>query len=407
MHLLLVTACAAVLLWQATPALADAEDNPVKAENALSGTTAWQPHYQGLSSANQHALEGYASRVSVLPGEAIDLHVSTNPVARYRVEVYRLGWYGGAGGRLIGCLPSCSGDKQGTSLAVPSLDGNGFVDAGWPVTDSFTVPASAVSGYYVAHLVLTSGSLAGSSHKIPVIVREPASQHSKVLVIAPVNTWQAYNPWGGKSLYTHSSTGGVAAVKVSFNRPYSPVLTFLEYDFDLVRWLEREGYDVSYTTDVDVHYDPGSLSGHTLVMTAGHDEYWTREMRDSLDAARGAGVNLAFMGANTGYWQIRYEDAGRTVVEYRSASADPFPDPAGKTVRFRDLATPRPECELLGVQYESGQEASGDAPRSTRWSGRPCRIRGLRGPGSRVAASSAASSGMSGTGSCPAVLPVR
>ena len=109
-----------------------------------------------------------------------------------------------------------------------------------------------------------------------MIVREPAGQHASALVIAPVNTWQAYNPWGGKSLYDFQSDG-VAAVKVSFNRPYHPAHTFLEYDLDLIRWLEREGYDVSYTTDVDVDSQPGSLLQHTLVMTAGHDEYWSKE----------------------------------------------------------------------------------------------------------------------------------
>ncbi len=321
--------------------------NPIATENALPGTTAWEPHFQGLANADQHALEGYASEVSVQPGDTVHLHVSTNPVARYRVEVYRLGWYGGTGGRLVGCTPSCTGDKQGTAYSIPALDSNGFVDPAWPVTDTFTIPANAVSGYYLAKLRLTSGSLQGGTHNIPVIVREPAGQNASALVIAPVNTWQAYNPWGGKSLYDFQSDG-VAAVKVSFNRPYQPAHTFLEYDLDLIRWLEREGYDVSYTTDVDVDSQPGSLLQHTLVMTAGHDEYWSKATRDGLEAARDAGTNLAFMGANTGYWQVRHESAGRTLVEYRNAVNDPHPDPTQKTIRFRDLATPRPECELLG-----------------------------------------------------------
>jgi hypothetical protein len=86
-------------------------------------------------------------------------------------------------------------------------------------------------------------------------------------------------------------------------------------------------------------------------MTAGHDEYWTKAMRDGLEAARDAGVDLAFMGANTGYWQMRYQDGRRTIVEYRSADRDPETNPALKTVRFRELATPRPECTLLGVMW--------------------------------------------------------
>src|SRR5205823_5779801 len=106
--------------------------------------------------------------------------------------------------------------------------------------------------------------------------------------------------------------------------------------------------DVSYTTDVDVDRDPSELARHRLVLTAGHSEYWTKAMRDGFEWARDQGTNLAFMGANTGYWQIRYADDRRTIVEYRNATADPEPDVLTKTVRFRDLVPPRPECELLG-----------------------------------------------------------
>ena len=124
-----VTAVAIASFLGGPTALAVAA-NPISTENALPGTTAWEPHSQGLANADQHALEGYASEVSVQPGETVHLHVSTNPVARYRVEVYRLGWYGGTGGRLVGCIPSCRSDKQGTAYSIPALDANGFVDPG-------------------------------------------------------------------------------------------------------------------------------------------------------------------------------------------------------------------------------------------------------------------------------------
>ncbi len=109
---------------------AGAAGNPIQTENALAGTTSWGPPQQGLTAQNQHALEGYASEISVQPGDTIHLHVSTSPAARYRIQMYRLGWYGGSGGRLLGCIPSCGGDEQGTAYSVPSLDGNGYVDAG-------------------------------------------------------------------------------------------------------------------------------------------------------------------------------------------------------------------------------------------------------------------------------------
>ena len=333
---------------------AGAAGNPIQTENALAGTTSWGPPQQGLTAQNQHALEGYASEISVQPGDTIHLHVSTSPAARYRIQMYRLGWYGGSGGRLLGCIPSCGGDEQGTAYSVPSLDGNGYVDAGWPISDTFTIPSNAVSGYYLAKLVLTNGSLSGSTHNIPVIVSEPSGQRAPALVVAPVNTWQAYNPWGGKSLYDFQSTGGVAAVKVSFNRPFHPGHTPLEYDLDLLRWLEQEGYDIAYTTDVDVHLDPSLLLGRKVVLTAGHDEYWTKEMRDAFEAARDSGVNIAFMGANTAYWQARIEDSGHTLVEYRNAANDPVTDTALDTILFRDLVPSRPECKMMGVAYNGG-----------------------------------------------------
>ncbi len=185
---------------------------------------------------------------------------------------------------------------------------------------------------------------------MPVIVLAPQSRHSQIRVQASVNTWEAYNAWGGMSLYTKPGT--VEGSHVSFDRPYDvehqgPA----NWELPAMHFLERHGYDVSYTTDVDTDSDPRSLQDHALVMTLGHDEYWTHQMRDAFEAARDAGVSLAFMGANTGYWQIRYEDGHRNLVEYRHPALDPEPDPALKTTTFRELTPPRPECTLLGVAY--------------------------------------------------------
>ncbi len=291
---------AAVVLGGRSAAAVAAGPNAVQIENAKPGSTGWEPLITAIPPGLEHSIEGYSSQVSALPGEAIDLHVSTSPAARYRVEVYRLGWYGGAGGRLIGCLPDCAGDEQGTARPIPAPDpATGILSAGWPVTDSFTIPADATSGYFSVKLLLTSGPQAGQSTNVPVIVRAPAGQNATVLVDSAVNTLQAYNPWGGKSLYPNSSTNGVAAVKVSFDRPYDASF-FPRYEINLLRFLEREGYDMSYTTDVDVHRNPAELTGHRLVVVSGHDEYWSKEMRDAFEAARDGGTNLAFMGADIG-----------------------------------------------------------------------------------------------------------
>jgi hypothetical protein len=329
--------------------------NPVQRENLLPGTGAWR-----LPQAPAGTVQGYASEVSVQPGDVIHLHVSTVPAQRYRVIVYRIGWYRGWGGRLVACSPDCQGDVQGSPQPVRAFDlSTGFLDAGWPVTDQLTVGDAWTSGYYLVELVLTTGLDAGQGSWIPVIVREPPSQDSQILVQAAVNTWQAYNTWGGRSLYYNHT--GIGDNHVSFNRPYDPTQAKTAQDglnlnlpptweFPLVRFLERYGYDVSYTSDVDIDANPDELLRHRLVVVAGHDEYWTKTLRDAFELARGSGTNLAFMGANTGYWQIRYADNQRTIVEYRNANADPEPDPALKTVRFRDLQPPRPECQLLGIQ---------------------------------------------------------
>lgn len=322
--------------------------NPVQAENALAGTASWRPF-------TASAVEGYASETSVASGETLHLHVSVPAGADYRIEIFRLGWYGGVGGRIVACLPNCLGYRSGAHYATPVPDpATGEVRPGWPVTDALAIPGDWLSGYYLARLLPTDGSGVGT---IPFVVRASDARRPPILVVVPVNTWQAYNSWGGKSVYDFNSTSGVRANHVSFDRPYSwdqpgnqPVSS---WELPLLRFLEREGLDVSYATDIDVDRDPDLLVRHRLVLVAGHDEYWTKAMRDAYERARDRGTNLAFMGANAAYWQVRYEHDSRTIVGYKSP-ADPEPNPALKTVLFRDLTLPRPECALLGVQHYEG-----------------------------------------------------
>ena len=243
-------------------------------------------------------------------------------------------------------------------LSAPQEDG--YLDAGWPVTESLRVPSSWVSGYFVAVLRLTSGPAADRAGWIPFVVRAPASQQSRILVQAAVNTWQAYNRWGGMSLYKNQAGRSCKGVctRVSFDRPYDRQTQNLwDYELPLVHFLEESGYDVSYTTDVDTDRDPAELLRHRLVIVAGHDEYWTKAMRDGFEGARALGTNLAFLGANIGYWQMRYANDRRTIVEYRIAALDPEPSLALKTVQFRKLVPKRPECELQGVQYVRSEES--------------------------------------------------
>jgi len=335
--------------------------NPVQRENAHKGTRAWSL----VPTATQGEILGYASEVSLRPGQVVHFHVSTTPSARYRIIIYRLGWYKGAGARQLACIPTCRSSRRGRARPVPSPDPvTGMVRAGWPVTDRYRFPRTAVSGYFLAKLMLRSGKNAGEVSYVPLILRAPSSRRSTILVQASVSTWQAFNAWGGKSLYPANSTDQVPANHVSFDRPYDPQVSVpLQYEIGLVRFLERNGYNVSYTTDLDTDRHPGELERHQLVIVSGHGAYWTKGTRDAFDAARDHGTNLAFLGADIGEWQIRYENNRRTIVEYRDAALDPEKDPALNTVRFDSLVPPRPVCELRGVDF-AGIEGANDPVRS-------------------------------------------
>lgn len=347
--------CASVLVFAspAAPALgAPAElpgsgtTNPIVAENALPGSPGWGYGAQ----ATTLVLDGYTSQNSAPPGGQIQLHVTGNSANRYRIEVYRLGYYGGVGARLLTCLPSCTTDEPLTPQPpVPAPDPlTGYLDAGWPVTDTIDVGANWVSGEYLARLQITAGPDLAQMRMVPFVVYERTPQ-SPILVQVGTNTWEAYNAWGGVDLYN----GGV---NVSFNRPFGqpPSNWELWWDYPLIRFLESQGYWVSYATDQETDEGIDALSARRLVIVGGHDEYWTKAIRDSFENAQAAGTNMAFLGADTGQWQMRYGTGDRSIFEYRSWSADPSPNPLTKTVMFRQLVPPRPECWLEGVQFIGG-----------------------------------------------------
>jgi N,N-dimethylformamidase beta subunit-like protein len=183
-----------------------------------------------------------------------------------------------------------------------------------------------------------------------------------------MNTAQAYNDYPndgvtGKSLYEYNSYGAntvagtTRAVKVSFDRPFNDDGSgdFLSWEVQFVRWVERSGYDVTYTTDVDTHANGAELLRHQAFLSIGHDEYWSNEMYNAAQAARGAAVNLAFFGANPIYWQVRFEAsaagvANRIIVCYKAANIDPVQGPT-TTVNWRDAPVNRPEQTLVGVMF--------------------------------------------------------
>lgn len=321
-------------------------ENAIQIENARPGNAGWEiPVNAG------QLITGYASETSVLPGQIFHLHVEAPVGTRYRIVIYRLGWYHGVGGRLIMCLPGCHSSRAAVPQPPPTPPGanSGLFEVPWKVTDLVKIPLSAVTGFYEAKLEIVSGQGAGALGEIPLVVRE-LHPTAPVLIEIPVNTWQAYNPWGGKSLY--GMAGTTHAYKVTIDRPYDgqfyhDVATRLQLPW--IRFLERNGIDVAYQTNVDTDRDPGSLLQHRLVFPIGHDEYWSQRMRDGYDRALALGTNMIF-GSNAGLWRIRYADDDRTIVEWRDPLADPAHNWRIDTGEFRRFG--EPECQLMGVEYE-------------------------------------------------------
>ncbi|MEV7560105.1 N,N-dimethylformamidase beta subunit family domain-containing protein [Streptomyces sp. NPDC089795] len=321
----------------------------VKAENALPGHADWPVGKAGPA----RAVEGFADKVSVLPGESFGLHVSTT-APRFTVSAYRMGWYGGARARLVWRSEALPGARQ----PEPTVDaGTRTVRTRW--ARSATVETKDwPEGSYLLRLDAQGGE---GRRYVPLTVRS-ATTVGRTVVVNAVATWQAYNRWGGYGSYD-GPHGGFASrsLAVSFDRPYEyddGAGLFLVYEAPLIALAERLGIPLAYTTTTDVAREKRLLEGAAAVLSLGHDEYWSPEQRAHFAAARDAGTNIAILGANCCYRRIRLEasDLGpdRTLVCYKSSYAQ---DPAFKrgqpaTVDFRSAPGADPESSLLGVIYD-------------------------------------------------------
>ena len=377
--------------------------NPVQTENALPGSAGWVL----TNPATNREIEGYASLTSVNRGNTINFFVSTS--GPYTIDIYRMGWYGGTGARK---MPGSPITLTGTLQHIPEPTVDGLFECEWALSHTLSVPNDWVSGVYVAKL---TQSKSGKQSYIIFVVRDD-DRVSDYLFQSSVTTFQAYNNWPGKSrkskplaregksLYDHNSSGG-RATRVSFNRPYAidleqeehghhpgpfsglgagefftvqnlntDIIHSAAWEYNMVRFLEREGFDVTYCTNIDTHANGQNLLSpllHKGFLSVGHDEYWSLEMRNNVGAARDSGVSLGFFGANIAYWQIRLEPSGnnpnRTMVcckynnkDETGGPRDPLYTPddhdssndANITVQWRDPVLQRPEDELIGVMFD-------------------------------------------------------
>ena len=361
----------------ATPTL-----NRIPLENMKQGNpiSEW-----GIDGDGGGTIQGFATDISTNIGQTVDFKIATDST-HYRIDIYRLGYYGGDGARKVASI-----DKSLTTAQIqphPIVDMSlGLIDCGnWSVSASWEIPADAVSGVYIAKLVREDGVEDASI--IPFVVRDDAST-SNIVFQTSDTTWQAYNAWGGASLYygevpvdpadmigylpPNCSCGLTAigrASAISYNRPIitntSPIGGTHDFIFGVehsaIQWLEQNGYDISYISGVDASRNGNLLLNHQAYLSVGHDEYWSAEQRANVEAARDNGVNLAFWSGNECYWKVRWESsidgngqAYRTMVCYKETwgtSTDPSNTGTGtwRDPRYADPGQ-EPENSLTGTMF--------------------------------------------------------
>lgn len=380
----------ALVIGVPVPAAAAACDAPVVNEVACENTKTGNPSSEwNITGSGSASIQGFATDISVNRGSTIGFKVKTT-AASHRLDIYRMGYYAGAGARKVATVNVATATTQPACRTEAST---GLYDCGnWTQTASWAVPSTAVSGIYFAKVV--AGTAA--SH-IVFVVRNDAST-SDVFFQTSDTTWQAYNDYGGNSLYEGSPAG--RAYKVSYNRPFdtnaeTPEDFVWNAEYPMVRFLEANGYDTSYTTGLDSDRRGNLIKNHKTFLSVGHDEYWSGGQRANVESARDAKVNLAFFSGNEVFWKTRWENSlatagntpNRTLVTYKETLASDTIDPTTSwTGTWRDprFSPPkdggRPENALTGTLFTvncctTDMEVSGTDGQLRFW--RNTRVAGL------------------------------
>ncbi len=283
-------------------------------ENRHEGATDWQLTRVRVDGSGFRSpwIEGYCSRQSVSAGESLDIMVSTNPPQPFQLEVFRMGYYGGRGARLVKTV----GPLQGKTQPVPSLGAKSLHECQWEPSVTLKIPADWISGVYLGRLTTLPGEERPYWQSYVVfIVRD--DRPADILFQCSDNTWQAYNRWPSNfSIYTHPKGDQGPWADVSFDRPYgresqyngvvNDPLTlgsgeFLPFEYPLAYWLEEHGYDVSYCSNSDMLTAERGLKCKAFI-SVGHDEYWNLRQFQSVQKMRDSGVSLLFLSGNSVCW---------------------------------------------------------------------------------------------------------
>ncbi len=365
---------------------APASPDLIRAENERPGTTDWMLASTRVDPAARFRcpwIEGYCSATSVAAGEKLSFMVSTDPPSPFVLDLYRLGYYGGKGGRHLLQL----GPFHGTPQPLPEIGPERLRECRWEPAAGITIPQSAdwPSGVYLGKLTARRD---GVQSYVVFIVRD--DRPCDVLFQCSTNTWAAYNRWPTWfSLYDNGQKVWYwgPGVRVSWDRPYGKYCQlidaplsqgsgeFLLWEFPAAFWLEQQGFDVSYTANADTHTGDGDLLRARLWLSVGHDEYWSLAMHRNVTAARDAGVNLAFLSGNACYGVIDYHlgAAGRPLRAIRRIGQYGPIDPRNVAGEFPELSQLRhngpDESRLVGARSGYPLTGTGDwiCTRSRHW----------------------------------------
>ena len=345
------------------PAISTASrpDNRIVEENSKPGTVDWQLQYTRFDDpitlasyplnrrVRCSAIEGFCSKNSVPPGDTIDIMVSLAPAGQFTVDIYRMGYYGGTGARHMATL----GPFKASPQPMPMMTMERLRECAWEKSTTLTIPKEWPSGVYLGKL--TRAEDYGLQSYVVFVVKEHRT--ADVLFQTSDLTSNAYNKWPGKNAMYDDGTPEVwytgPHVRVSFDRPYAKYcqvvdapgtigsVSFLLWEHPMAFWLEQQGYDVVYCSNVDLHNDPDVLKMVKVFLSVGHDEYWSRKMFEEALKARDEGLSLAFFSGDTVWGELVVYDSAITGLPFRAYA------------RKQDFGGE--EAKLMGVKsYGSG-----------------------------------------------------
>lgn len=335
------------------------KSNLIERENERLGTRDWLLTSTRIDEASRYRcpwIEGYCSHRSIRAGERLTIFASTNPASKFTLEIYRMGFYGGAGGRRMLSLGPFNGRVQ----ADPPVGRNRLRECQWEPGTRFTIPRQWVSGVYLGKLTALATGL--QSYIIFIVRDERAAD---IIFQCSDNTWQAYNRWPNQfALYDNGREQWWCGpdVDVSFDRPYGKYCQILDaplstgsgewflWEFPVAYWLESKGYDVTYISNLDTHDNPASLRRAKAFLSVGHDEYYTSEMYHNLRAAIHDGLNVAFLSGNTCCGRIQFSPGSRGATNRIFRRVDYFgPRDDGMIRRFPSMGAFPHKSEAEGL----------------------------------------------------------